>query len=186
MTITFENDNDVIVYGLEKIISYARENQYIFLAQSIWWIASIIDLQQGLVIHIDNLKNRETVISDAASKATSVARINCNQKDEGKVHPDRISQIDNERKISVTPRDLAEDQRLDNILDNAEQFVASSDRARNQWQLNREDPLPQTKKQLGKNRKTKRLQKARNKAESNRQQRLQEIRAEVTQIFSEE
>jgi len=186
MTITFENDNDVIVYGLEKIISYARENQYIFLMQSIWWIASIIGLQQGLVIHIDNLKNRENVISDAASKATSVARINCNRKNEGQVHPDRIGQIDNKREISVTPRDLAEDQRLDNILDNAERFLASLGRARNQWQLNREDHLPQTKKQLGKNRKTKRLQKARNKAESNRQQRLQEIHDEVTRIFSEE
>jgi len=49
MPITFENDNDVICYALEKIISYARDNQYIFLAQSIWWISSVIGLQQGLV-----------------------------------------------------------------------------------------------------------------------------------------
>ena len=27
MTITFENDNDVIVYPLEKVISYARKTQ---------------------------------------------------------------------------------------------------------------------------------------------------------------
>jgi len=58
MTFTFENDNDVIVYALEKIISYARNNQYIFLARSVWWISSIIGLQQGLIIHIDNLRNR--------------------------------------------------------------------------------------------------------------------------------
>jgi len=186
MTITFKNDNDVIVYVLEKIISYARENQYIFLAQSIWWIASIIGLQQGLVIHIANLKSWENITSDAASKATSVARTNRDQKDTEKVHPNRIGQIDNEWEISVTPRDLAEDQRLDNILDNAERFLASSGRARNQWQLNRVNPLPQTKKQLRKNRRTKHLQKARNKAERNRQQRLKEIRAEVTWIFSEE
>jgi hypothetical protein len=57
MTITFENDNDIIVYPLERIISYARDNQYIFLVQSIWWISSIIGLQQGLIIHIDNLRN---------------------------------------------------------------------------------------------------------------------------------
>jgi hypothetical protein len=55
MTITFENDNDLIVYTAEKIISYARENQYIFLAESILWISSIIGLQQGLIVHIDNL-----------------------------------------------------------------------------------------------------------------------------------
>jgi hypothetical protein len=58
MTLTFENDNNVIVYALEKIISYSRENQYIFLAESIWWISLIIGLQQGLVIFIDNLKIR--------------------------------------------------------------------------------------------------------------------------------
>jgi len=56
MTISFENDNDIIVYALEKIISYARELQYIFLAQSVWWISSIIRLQQGLVVYINNLK----------------------------------------------------------------------------------------------------------------------------------
>jgi hypothetical protein len=42
MTITFANDNDVIIYALEKILSYARDTQYIFLAQSVWWITSII------------------------------------------------------------------------------------------------------------------------------------------------
>ena len=49
MTITFENDNDVIVYALEKIIAYTRNNQYIFVAQSIWWIVSVIGLTEGLV-----------------------------------------------------------------------------------------------------------------------------------------
>jgi len=58
MTITFENDNNVIVYALVKIISYARENQYIILAQSIWWISSVIGLQQGSEIYIDTLKER--------------------------------------------------------------------------------------------------------------------------------
>jgi hypothetical protein len=53
MSITFENDNDVTVYALKKIISYARDNQYIFLAQSIWWISSSSGLQQELIIHID-------------------------------------------------------------------------------------------------------------------------------------
>jgi len=56
MTITFENDNDVKVYALKKIISYPRENQYIFLAQIVWWISSVIGLQQKLVIRVDNLR----------------------------------------------------------------------------------------------------------------------------------
>jgi hypothetical protein len=58
MTITFENENDVIVYALEKIITYAKHNQYIFLAQRVWWIASVLGLQAGLVIHIDNIRAR--------------------------------------------------------------------------------------------------------------------------------
>jgi len=61
MSITFENDNDVIVYALEKIILYARNNQHIFLAQSVWWIFSILGLQQGLVVHIDHLGVREII-----------------------------------------------------------------------------------------------------------------------------
>jgi hypothetical protein len=56
MTITFANDNDMIVYALEKISSYTRDTQNMFLAESVWWIGSIIGLQQGLVIDIDNLK----------------------------------------------------------------------------------------------------------------------------------
>jgi hypothetical protein len=56
MTITFANDNDMIVYALEKISSYTRDTQNMFLAESVWWIASIIGLQQGLVIDSDNLK----------------------------------------------------------------------------------------------------------------------------------
>jgi len=56
MKITFENDNNVIVYVLEMIISYARENKYIFLAQSIWRISSIIGFQADLVSYIDKLR----------------------------------------------------------------------------------------------------------------------------------
>jgi hypothetical protein len=61
MTITFENDNDFIVYALEKIISYGRDNRYIFLAPSAWSISSILGLQQGLVIYIDDLRIRANI-----------------------------------------------------------------------------------------------------------------------------
>jgi len=56
MTITFENDSDVIVYALEKIISYARKSQQIFVAQCVWWLASVIGLELGLIAHIDNIQ----------------------------------------------------------------------------------------------------------------------------------
>jgi hypothetical protein len=61
MTITFDNDNDVIVFALEKIISHARRIQQIFVAQCVWWLASIIGLEQGLVIYIDNIQSRVAV-----------------------------------------------------------------------------------------------------------------------------
>jgi hypothetical protein len=60
MTITFENDNDVIIYTLEKIISYARRTQQVFVAHCVWWLASVIGLEQGLIVHIDNLQERGT------------------------------------------------------------------------------------------------------------------------------
>jgi hypothetical protein len=63
MTITFENDNDVIIYSLERIIAFAQSRGYIFAAQCIWWLAAIIGLEQGLIIHIDNLQEREEVRS---------------------------------------------------------------------------------------------------------------------------
>jgi hypothetical protein len=61
MTITFENDSDVIVYALEKIVSFARENQYLFVANCVWWIAGIIGLDSGLTNFIDNLESRKRI-----------------------------------------------------------------------------------------------------------------------------
>jgi len=102
MTITFENDNKVIVYALEKIIAYARNNRYIFLPQSVWWISLIIGLHQGLVTHIDNLRIRSNVshiesqpglpvdskLSIAAGlEVPDLARLGCS------VHPSRVGRI---------------------------------------------------------------------------------------------
>jgi hypothetical protein len=66
MTITLENDNDVIVYALEKIIAHARRTQQIFVAQCVWWLASIIGLHQGLVSYIDNIQSRRNVAIKSA------------------------------------------------------------------------------------------------------------------------
>jgi hypothetical protein len=53
---TFETNKEVIVYAFNKIIFCAKNNWYIFLVQSVWWITSDIGLQQGLVLYINNLK----------------------------------------------------------------------------------------------------------------------------------
>jgi len=71
MTITFDNYNDLIVYALQKMISYTRQHQYIFMAKSVCWLASIIGLKLELIIHIDNLKRRSDI---ALQEATPQAK----------------------------------------------------------------------------------------------------------------
>ena len=45
LTIITENDNDIIVYGFETIIAFAWNNQFIFFAHCVWWLASITGLE---------------------------------------------------------------------------------------------------------------------------------------------
>jgi hypothetical protein len=151
MTITFENDSDVIVYALENIISFARDNRYFFVANCVWWIAGILGLESGLMIFIDNLESRIR-LGQQAPKTQST------------------------RAVSSTPRDLTEDQRLDQILEIAKERPASSETVRITRSRNRVNPLPQTKNQLKKARKVKRLQEERRKKEADRKIRLQGIR----------
>jgi hypothetical protein len=57
MTITFEIENDIIIYAIEKIISHTRRTQKIFVAECVWWLASIIRFEERLVSYIDNLQS---------------------------------------------------------------------------------------------------------------------------------
>jgi hypothetical protein len=98
MTITFENDNDVIVYALEKIISFTRINQYIFVARCVWWLSSIIYLEPRLIIYIDYLHQRSEVGKVGEARGTSAALQDIqgnprtlNQANE--IHPGRRSQV---------------------------------------------------------------------------------------------
>jgi hypothetical protein len=187
MTITFENDNDIIVYGLEKVISYARRTQQIFVAQCVWWLVSIIGLEPNLIAHIEKLRIREGLVPEEPKELPGdLEQLQGRQEpaksdlQAAKVHPDRVGQITNTREVSATPRDLAEDQRLDQLLDEAELFITESVQARSTLsKKNRVNPLPQTKAQLKKARKTKRLQEARDKVERERQERLRQLRDQV-------
>jgi len=172
MTITFENQSDVITYAFERIISHARRTQQIFVAQCIWWLASIIGLGQGLVIHIDNLRARERLAPIGS------------QLEE--VHPDRIQQILSGWEVSTTPRDLTEDSRFDRILESAEKVVQESSRDRAIVQQGRVNPLPVVRSQLKKARKLKPLQEANRKKEDERIQRLRRLRDPVIRNLSKE
>jgi len=171
MTITFENESDVIVYALEKVISHARRTQHIFVAQCVWWLASIIGLELGLIIHINNLRRRERL--ESVDKRTEF------------VHSDSIQQIQIEREVSSTPRDLTEDLRLDRILESAERVVQESYQDRAVVQQGRVNPLPTTKAQLKKARKVKHLQERNKKPEAKQSQRLKEIQSEIIRNFKE-
>jgi len=107
MPVTFENDNDIIVYALECVISHARRTQLIFVVQSVWWLASIIGLQQESVSHIDKLQEERKTTELQGEKNT-------------------IPQEQLPREVSATPRDLAEGSRVDQLLDRTEQYLKES------------------------------------------------------------
>jgi hypothetical protein len=130
MTITFENDNDVIVYALEKVIVFVRRTQQIFLAQCVWWIASVIGLEPGLKIHIDNLASRKPTEQDQLPQ---------------QIVPGTVRQNSGKRSVSAVPRDLTEAQHLDLIFESAEQVIQESFTDRSLVQGNRVNPLPMTK-----------------------------------------
>jgi hypothetical protein len=125
------------------------------------WLALIIGLEPGLIIHIDNLRKHEVAATSEDCSRT--------------VHPDRALQIVLEKAISPTPTDLMEDQRLDQVLKEVEKCLATSKQIRSTWQRNQINRLPQTKTQLKKAWKVKRLQEENRKKKVEKNQRLQEI-----------
>jgi hypothetical protein len=125
MTITFESNNDVIVYTLERIIAFARDNQYIFLAQSVWWISSILGLQQGLVIHIDNLKARSIVGKLSDNQGLELPDI-----DHTNIDPSRIPRIQNSSSSDIGSEDesvsISETNVHNEVIENCELFLEQS------------------------------------------------------------
>jgi len=128
MPVTFENDKDIIVYALECVIAHARRTQQIVVVQCVWWSSSIIGLERELVFHIDRLQGEK----------------------------DTTPQEQLPREVSATPRDFAEDQRIDQVLDNTEQYLRESRQLREIAALKtsgttttgRVDPLKRSKKSL--------------------------------------
>jgi len=114
-----------------------------------------------LINHIDKLQTRE---SNAIQEESRILRDTQEDSDvdylPGQAYPDLIPQTTNKRKISTIPRGLAEEKQADHILNQAEQFIGQSKRARNTLQCRRVNPLPQLKKQLKMARNVMQLQEA--------------------------
>jgi hypothetical protein len=106
MTLTFENDNDVIVYALEKVIAYAKRTLQIFAAQCVWWLASVIGLDQGLMTFIDNNQSRVNIT----------------------IIPEKVPSV--KRTVSPIPRDIQEELRQDTMLKDCEEYLKGSRRLR--------------------------------------------------------
>jgi hypothetical protein len=185
MTISFENDNDVIVYALEKIISYARKTQQVFVAQCIWWLASIIGLESGLVNHIDILRKREEVLSQNQLFEEDHQVPDQDQHCQ-RIYLDQRPQVFRREALPRETKDLTETHRLDRILESAERVIQESLQDRTIAQQGTVNPLPTTKTQLKKARKIKRLKEEQGKRERERNERLREIRATVIRNLSKD
>jgi len=71
MPVTFENNNDIIVYALECVVAHATRTQQIFVAPCVWWLASSIGLEQELVSHIDKLQGISDMIRPQDERDTN-------------------------------------------------------------------------------------------------------------------
>jgi hypothetical protein len=138
MTVSFKDDNDVIVYALEKIIEYTRRTQQILVAQCVWWLASIVGLEQGLIHYIDNLYSRIKItvtsepIQSTADKAT---------EDTGELQQDQV--------LKECKEYLKKSRRLRNI---------ATSKSKGKTLTGRSDPTQISKKALRKNDRSKRKQ----------------------------
>jgi len=107
MPITIETDNDLNLYALAKIISYARDNQYIFLAQSIGWIPSILGLSQGSVVHVNNLRAKLKARFQQIEELPSIRDVTC----QAEMGEDLINNNQNDPAVSAMPQYIQEDNR---------------------------------------------------------------------------
>jgi hypothetical protein len=128
MTTTFENKSDIIVYVLEKIISFAKEYQYLFVANCGWWIAAVIGLDTGLTNYIDNLYVRSQVgqREPLPAQNNSIREISSTRRDIG-------------RSVSATSR-IVEIQESNKSRGLGDQPFKISKRARKKKHRNRNPP----------------------------------------------
>jgi hypothetical protein len=128
MTITFENDNDVIVYALERIIVYARRTQQIFVAQYNIQSRNLREVTTTPRDIQEGLRNRETsnIVHPGREVSTTPRDIQEDLRNRAtldNVHPGR--------EVSTTPRDTQEDLRnratLNNVYPSRQAQVQDSD-----------------------------------------------------------
>jgi len=48
MSITIENEADIILWTVAKLLVTFKQCQYLFVAECIWWIAALVQLDPAL------------------------------------------------------------------------------------------------------------------------------------------
>ena len=109
------------------------------MAQSVWWIASVVGLSEGLATHIDNLRIRfeasylvqeEDQLStgkDVPSKKLE----QCNTEiQESHIHPDRVLQVGKVRKSPEDDNSQSELDRASSIIRSTGRFLDRSRKER--------------------------------------------------------
>jgi len=125
------------------------------VAQSVWWIASITGLAEGLTIHINNLRKRSEAFKASAPEIEQVPFANevsatardlqedlRIRNDSSHIHLDRISQID-QNSYDSDIGDLELD-KVEKIIKEDEEFVNNSKKQRNRF-ARKSDPLTRTR-----------------------------------------
>lgn len=67
MNINFGTESDVFLYSLEQNNPLCQVHHYIFAAQCVWWLASLLGLQQGLLRYTVILAVRSVIIERGIS-----------------------------------------------------------------------------------------------------------------------
>jgi hypothetical protein len=103
-------------------VSYARRKQQAFLAQCIWWLASIIGLERGLINHIDNLNSRiESTVIPGEEIRVSL---------EEKAPDEAAASSPQDSPEPTVSREKQENYRKNKILKECEEYLKDSRRLR--------------------------------------------------------
>ena len=91
------------------------------MAQCIWWLPSIVGLEQGLIVHIDNLRKRWEILS--ARNEESLGDLAASVQGEERQFPAATKH--QAREVSSVPRDIQEQSRINNETQHIHQHRAS-------------------------------------------------------------
>jgi len=126
VSITFQNEADIILWTLAMLLVTFEEQQYLFAAQCIWWIAALVQLDPALKYLINHRKF-----------PSDITRVNAERES---IRPSI------ERGISSTPRDIQRYSKLNKNTELVEnQYQADPLQRTRKGRVN---PLPKTKKKL--------------------------------------